>query len=41
MVEVNPLFDSADVTSHVAVRLAFDFLGTVHMIIIIFKFYFV
>lgn len=29
LVEVNPLFDPADITSQVAARLAFDFLGAV------------
>jgi agmatinase len=29
LVEVNPLFDPADITSHVAARLAFDFLSAV------------
>jgi len=29
IVEVNPLFDTADITSQIAARLAFDFLGTI------------
>lgn len=29
LVEVNPLFDPADITSQVSARLAFDFLGAV------------